>query len=113
MEKKMAVEAHDFEWFLSHEKAYESLTVEQVHALGRGELVEYGETAPAEEVSPAAAESVESPADATPPAEPKVDDEPVVLTKDGKHTIPFSELEAARAKADQLEALSKEQSELI
>ena len=79
---------HDFEWFLSHADAYESLTVDQVNALSRGELVEYGDTAP--EAAPAA-ESSDTPAAAV-VKEP----EPEIVAKDGKHTIPFSELEAAR-----------------
>jgi hypothetical protein len=105
----MNMAAHDFEWFLQHAEAYESLSVDQLHALGRGELVEYGETAPAPE--PAAAESNDAPAVAA--AAKTTEEPPVVLAKDGTHTIPFSELEAARARADELEALSKQQAELI
>lgn len=95
----------DFEWFLSHQDAYDSLTIEQLHELGRGGTVEYGDTEPAE---PVVAESDEAPA-----VEVEEQQEPVVLAKDGKNTIPFSELESARAKATELEALSKDQAALI
>ncbi|MFA6063818.1 MAG: hypothetical protein WC736_14620 [Gallionella sp.] len=105
---------HDFEWFLSHADAFESLTVDQVNALSRGELVEYGDTAPAAPAGdePAAAATAAE-GSATPAAAAEPEPEPAVLAKDGKHTIPFSELETARAKADQFEALANTQAELI
>lgn len=99
----------DFEFFLKNAEAYESLTVDQVHALGRGESIEYGDTAPADpEVEHAAAES-----DVTPAVAAEPDPEPELLAKDGKHTIPYSELETARARAEQAEALAATQAELI
>jgi hypothetical protein len=101
----------DFEFFLKNAEAYESLTVDQVHALGRGESIEYGDTAPADpEVEHAAAESDVTPAVA---AETQPEPEPELLAKDGKHTIPYSELETARARAEQAEALAATQAELI
>jgi hypothetical protein len=109
---------HDFEYFLQNAKAYESLTVDQIYALGRGELIEYGETAPVESekaVEPEkSTESTETPAaesDETPDVTKTVETE--VLAKDGKHTIPYSELEDVRAKAKQFEELSKTQADLI
>lgn len=115
---------HDFEWFLQHQEAYDSLTVEQVHALGRGELVAYGETKPAKAAedssgSPAAAEDEakkaadEAAAKAEAEAATAKKEDPVILAKDGKNTIPFSELEESRAKAAQFEALARDQAALI
>lgn len=100
----------DFEFFLKNAEAYESLTVDQIHALGRGESIEYGDTAPAADpvVEPAAAES-----DVTPAVAAEPDPQPELLAKDGKHTIPYSELETARARAEQAEALAATQAELI
>lgn len=47
-------------------------------------------------------------------AEPaKVEDEPVVQTKDGKHIIPFKELEETRAMVDRLKQTTTEQAALI
>ena len=59
-------------------------------------------TDPAEESSatPAAAETVEPGKDETPATKPQ---EPVVLAKDGEHTIPFSVLEAERQRVRDLE----------
>ncbi len=99
----------DFEFFLKNAEAYESLTVDQIHALGRGESIEYGDTAPADPVvEPAAAES-----DVAPAVAAVNEPEPELLAKDGKHTIPYSELETARARAEQAEALAATQAELI
>ena len=102
-------EAHDFEWFLSHADAFESLSVDQVNALSRGELVEYGDTAP--EPAPAVVPAAES--SDTPAAAAVKEPAPEIVAKDGKHTIPFSELEAARTKADHFETLANTQAELI
>jgi hypothetical protein len=111
---------HDFEWFLQHAPAYESLSLDQVNALARGEQVEYGETAPdAQATEPAAVSAEPAPAakaadsSATPAAAKTEPAEPVVLAKDGSHTIPFSELEAARARGDALEAALKAKDELL
>jgi hypothetical protein len=94
---------HDFEWFLKNQAAYDSLTTEQLHTLGQGGVVAYDpEAAPAE---PAAVEPVV--------ATPVATEDPVLLAKDGKNTIPYSELEAARSRADQFETLTKEQGNLI
>ena len=59
-------------------------------------------TDPAEESSatPAAATTVEPGTDETPATKPQ---EPVVLAKDGEHTIPFSVLEAERQRVRDLE----------
>lgn len=82
--------------YIEDQAAYDALTDEQVQALSRGELVKYGETEPA--ASPAAKESDEAPAVATEekPAEVVAEEPPVIATKDGKHVIPFQELQDAR-----------------
>ena len=98
---------HDLEWFLNNdnEEAFASLSEQQVSLLSKGGVVDYGDT---DEPAP---ESIDPPADAP---------EPVVLAKDGVHTIPFEEHRAAKDRAQEaearaagLEALSKEQAELI
>lgn len=108
--------AHDFDWFLQNEEAYNSLTVDQLHILGQGGTVDFGDT----ENEPA--EDSTSDSDETPPvaATSEPEPEPVVLTKDGKHTIPFEEYRSAKDEAQasreriaELEAASREQAELI
>jgi hypothetical protein len=42
-----------------------------------------------------------------------IDENPVVLAKDGKHTIPFSEFNEYRTKVEQLTALTQQQAEFI
>lgn len=74
-----------------------------------------GEIPPSGEV----AESDETPAVAETPAveqvvpEPVEPTEPVILTKDGKHTIPFEELATARERATQLERENAELAERL
>lgn len=90
----------NIEDFFQDTEAFDALSDEDMARLFAGESIQ-GETNadPAEEISaPPAAETVD-PVVTPPPAEP----EPVVLAKDGKHTIPFSELEEARERARQLE----------
>lgn len=101
---------HDFEWFLQHTEAYDSLTPDQIHVLGNGGTIEYS-TAPADPaaaVDPAVVEPV-----AVEPKSEEAGSDPKVVAKNGKDLIPFSELEDARAKAAQYEALTKEQADLI
>jgi len=85
---------HDFEWFLNNADAYDSLTTEQLHLLGRGELVEYNPETPVVEADPVVKTVVEPDPIVT---EPTVD----------------PELEASRAKVEQLETLSATQADLI
>lgn len=90
----------NIEDFFQDTEAFDALSDEDRARLFAGESIQ-GETNadPAEEISaPPAAETVD-PVVTPAPAEP----EPVVLAKDGKHTIPFSELEEARERARQLE----------
>lgn len=95
--------------YLGNQEAYDNLTDEQLQALARGETVKYGDTeaaaaAPESEETPAPAADPEPKEDGAPKAvEAKAEDEPVVLTKDGKHTIPYSELIDAREAAKKAE----------
>ena len=58
------------------------------------------DTAAESSATPAAAENVDTEKDAPPATKPQ---EPVVLAKDGEHTIPFSVLEAERQRVRDLE----------
>ena len=100
-----------FEDYLDTPEAFEALSDEDKVTLFNGGTLE-GETSQ-EEISdtPAADETTQE-------AEAKEEEkesaaDPVLLAKDGKHTIPFEELTSARARAAELEQLAKQQSELI
>ena len=90
------------------------LNDEQMDLYLTGQDVEAtGDTAiPAEEDSPTlnADEEVKTVMDPEAKTEPEPEPEQVVLTKDGKHTIPYSELESARTeareRADEIAVLS-------
>lgn len=76
----------------------EKLLAEEGDASG----FEEEETDEAEAAEEGAAESTPEPKAEAPessPAEPPEEEKPVVLTKDGKHAIPYEELERARAEA--------------
>lgn len=99
----------DMDFYLDNPEDFEKLSEEDKALLASGGTLQ-GDTAnvdadasATEESSdpPAAAEAAEdgSKDDAT----AKTDSEPVVVAKDGKHTIPYSELEAAREQARRLE----------
>lgn len=98
----------NLEDFFQDTEAFDALSDEDRARLFAGETIE-GETKagiPAEDDSgaPAAATVTEEDPAAEPTAtDPEPEPEPTVLAKDGKHTIPFSELEAARERARQLE----------
>lgn len=113
---------HDLEWFLGNGEAYDSLTVEQLHVLGQGGTVEYGETATDEAAASVAtatptAESAGTPTGTTEnesaTSATTGEGDSVLLAKDGKHVIPFSELETARTRNAELEALASQQADLI
>lgn len=100
-----------FEDYLDTPEAFEALSDEDKVTLFNGGTLE-GETSQ-EEISdtPAADETTQE-------AEAKEEEkesaaDPVLLAKDGKHTIPFEELTSARARAAELEQLARQQSELI
>lgn len=83
----------------------EELTDEIATTLMMGGKIE-GDTEAAEE---ATEESGEAPA----AEQQESEEEPVVLAKDGKHTIPYEELERARSEAKQWEQTAKEKDALI
>ena len=92
----------NLEDFFQDTEAFDALSDEDKARLYAGETLE-GETNagdPAEEISAAPAADAVDPEENQPAAS---EPEPVVLAKDGKHTIPFSELEAARERNRQLE----------
>lgn len=91
--------------FLDDAEAFDALSDEDKARLMAGETLE-GETKVAtDDDQDGTEENSASPDAATVAAEEVIADpeEPVVLARDGKHTIPFSELEAARERARQLE----------
>ena len=92
----------NLEDFFQDQAAFDALSDEDRARLFAGESLE-GETKavdPAEEISEAPAADPVDPVEIKPSA---IEPEPVVLAKDGQHTIPFSELEAARERNRQLE----------
>lgn len=103
----------NMEFFLSNPEEFESLSEIEKAALFSGETLEQsaieGETEAktAEDTGVPAAE--ESPKDATTEQETP----PVVLAKDGEHTIPYQELLDSREQAKAWEAKAKELAEAI
>lgn len=94
------MQGRNLESFMADQAAFDALSDDDKARLFAGESIE-GETETA-----AVEESSATPdaATVTPPNEDsKQTVEPVVLTKDGQHTIPFSVLEAERERARQLE----------
>lgn len=92
----------NIEDFFQDTEAFDALSDEDRARLFAGESIQ-GETDAAK-----AEENSESPDAATvdpleTPTTAVTEPEPVVLAKDGQHTIPFAELEAARERARQLE----------
>lgn len=102
---------HNLEFYVANQDAFDALTDEQVMALSRGEIIPFvdGDTAPAAESKgePDPAQVVKEEA----PVVKEVD--PVLMAKDGVHTIPFQRLKDAEAKAAEFETLVKSQAELI
>lgn len=101
----------NIEDFFSNPEAFDALSEEDKARLLAGESLE-GDTEAntntegqqAGDEGAAAEESSEAPAAANPEEGKKeAEPEPVVLAKDGKNTIPYSELESARERARQLE----------
>ena len=91
----------NIEDFFQDTAAFDALSDEDKARLYAGETLE-GDTEAVvveENIDPPADVDVD-PEEPNPPA---VAEEPVVLAKDGQHTIPFAELEAARERARQLE----------
>lgn len=99
------------DYFMSEEHADEfgKLTeAQQATLYQNGSLPVEGDTTTkvAEIIDPPADEQKEV-------AQTAVAEEAVVLTKDGKHTIPFSELESARERARHFEQMATEQKALL
>lgn len=86
----------NLEHFLDDAEAFSALSEDDQARLMKGETLEGDTEASAEE-------TIDSPVDESAEEDAPPAAEPVVLAKDGQHTIPFSELEAARARAQQLE----------
>ena len=99
----------DLAYYMANENEFNALTEEQVIALSEGHTVEGETAAPKEE----AAEDVESPAHEAEAKEPVVEEENVLLAKDGKHIIPFERLQEMTEKAAQWEAFAREQAALV
>ena len=100
-----------FEDYLDTPEAFEALSDEDKVTLFNGGTLE-GETSKEEISDTPAADETKQEAEAKEEEKESAAD-PVLLAKDGKHTIPFEELTSARARAAELEQLAKQQSELI
>ena len=92
--------------FLGNPEEFDSLTDEQKALLASGGAIEgdtnASQSSEDEEIGKAPdAEGVQN--QESEPESSKADPSPVVLAKDGRHTIPFSELEEARERTKQLE----------
>lgn len=109
----------NLDYYLDNAEAFNALTDDDKARIFAGESIE-GETEPAaalpagEEGSATPAAAPETAAEPTvaQEAEPK-EEAPVVLAKDGKHTIPYQELESAREQARQWEQIAKDQAALV
>lgn len=97
--------ANELDQYLDNPDAFVGLTEEEKAKAFLGAQGDTGETPPESSETPAAAtpETPEAPAEEIAP-EP----DPVVLAKDGKHTIPYQELETARASAAHWEQVARE-----
>jgi hypothetical protein len=98
----------DFDYFLEHPEEFEQLSAEDQAKLAEGRSIE-GEissvppdAAAADETNPEQQQVDPAEANSDPP------EAPVVLAKDGKHTIPFEELQAAREQARYWQAKAEE-----
>ena len=100
-----------FEDYLDTPEAFEALSDEDKVTLFNGGTLE-GETSQEEISDTPAADETKQEAEAQEEEKESAAD-PVLLAKDGKHTIPFEELTSARARAAELEQLARQQSELI
>ncbi len=100
-----------FEDYLDTPEAFEALSDEDKVTLFNGGTLE-GETSKEEISDTPAADETKQEAESQEEEKESAAD-PVLLAKDGKHTIPFEELTSARARAAELEQLARQQSELI
>jgi hypothetical protein len=115
-EVDVAVVVRDADYFFEHQEEFEALSKEDKTLLVTQGFVE-GDTKvedPAQaEDKPAEEEAAAPDAAAKEEVKDEVKDEPVVLTADGKHTIPFSELKSARDDADRLRQQVADQQKLL
>lgn len=93
-------EERNLDYYLQNPNAIGDLSETDFDALLAGDQ-SVTPAAPAEDAEPLAA-TEDVPDDALPEAEEPSAEESVVLTKDGKHTIPYTELESARTEAKML-----------
>lgn len=100
-----------FEDYLDTPEAFDALSDEDKVTLFNGGTLE-GETLKEEISDTPAADETKQEAEVQEEEKESAAD-PVLLAKDGKHTIPFEELTSARARAAELEQLARQQSELI
>jgi hypothetical protein len=119
----------DVNYYLEHQDEFDTLSEAEKTQLTINGYLDSGEgdTKAAEEAAAAAAQEAEAAkaeeqaaAPAAASEEEKAsanaaatDDKPVVMTKDGKHTIPFEELQKARDNAASLEKVVADQKALI
>ena len=101
--------ARDLAFFEANPEQFDALSDEDRMLLANGETIE-GET---EGESPDANETEDDDAADDDSEEAADSEQPAVLAKDGKHTIPFEELQSARDSAKRLEEIVRQQSELI
>lgn len=114
------MQTRDFEFFMDKPDEFAALGEEDKALLYAGGSLQ-GDTVtePAAEVPPLeGAESSETPAAATTPTDANdpgsaAAEQPVILARDGKNTIPFEELATARERATQLERENAELAERL
>ena len=101
----------DIDWFMSNPDEFDKLSTEDKAAVYQGGVIE-GETTSA---TPDADETVTPAAEAVAdePKEPEPEAAPVLLAKDGQHTIPYEELLSARDLAKHYEQIARDQAALI
>jgi hypothetical protein len=99
---------HDLSYFEANPEQFEALSDSDRAMLANGYSVEVGE--PAEQAGQA--DAVEETSGAEQPEAPEAPP-PVLLARDGKHTIPYDELVSAREQARQYEQLCRDQAAMI
>lgn len=108
----------DADYFAENPEQFDELTDDQKELIFQGGSVDEGDTeTDATEEAEAEQEATETESSETPDAdedsEETPEEKPDVLAKDGKHTIPYSELEDARERAAKWEQFAVEQQRLI
>lgn len=106
----------DLEHYLENADEFQSLSDDDKARLFAGESIE-GDTKPEENPSEEISEAPiadEETKEETPAEEAEAPEKaPVVMSKDGKHTIPFETLEDARNQAKEWERIAKENAALL